>query len=299
VSKLGQKIESNIGDVRDYDQLKDVFTIYRPEIVFHLAAQPIVRLSYADTKLTYDTNIGGTVNLLECCRLSESVKVIINVTSDKCYENKEWLWGYRENDRLGGHDPYSSSKACSELITSAYRRSFFKDKCVSTVRAGNVIGGGDWQQDRLIPDCITALKGNTPIKLRNPDSVRPWQYVLEPLRGYMKLAGKMWSDGKKYSGAWNFGPAQGTAVTVLVLVQSIIHHWGSGSYVSSVLGERCHESKMLSLDISKAVNLLGWKPVLSVDEAVMHTVEWYANPKPDYNLCVKQIRDYSEVVNGN
>jgi CDP-glucose 4,6-dehydratase len=297
VSGLRDKVDSNIGDIRDYDKLESIFDNYHPEIVFHLAAQPIVRLSYDMPRLTYDTNLIGTVNVLDCCRLSDSVKVIINVTSDKCYENKEWVWGYRENDVLGGHDPYSSSKACSEIITSAYRDSFFKDKYVSTVRAGNVIGGGDWQFGRIVPDCIKSLKQGNSIGVRNLLSVRPWQFVLEPLKGYIMLAEKMCTDGGKYSGAWNFAPGQCSTTTVKELVTRIIHYWGSGSYTDlSGQQEQLVESRTLSLDISKSVNMLGWSPVLSIDEAVRYTTEWYKNPGPDYEFCVNQIREYSKVI---
>ncbi len=295
VSKLAWLISSNIGDIRDYRALKAIFEHYQPEIVFHLAAQPIVRLSYELPKVTYDTNIGGTVNLLECCRLTDSVRVIINITSDKCYENKEWVWGYRENDLLGGHDPYSSSKACSEIITSAYRDSFFRNNvAIATARAGNVIGGGDWQVDRLVPDCIRALRNSVPIGIRNPASVRPWQFVLEPLSGYLMLARKMWTDNKTYSGAWNFAPTQSSTVTVKELVGHILHRWGSGEYVDLSSGPDQPESKMLSLDSSKALHMLDWRSVLSLEGAVECTVDWYKNPSPDYDLCVKQIHDYSE-----
>lgn len=297
VTKLKDKIDSNIGNIGELGTLLEVFDKYQPEIVFHLAAQPLVRFSYKQPKLTYDTNIGGLVNLLECCRLTDSVKVIINITSDKCYENKEWIWGYRENDSLGGHDPYSSSKACSEIITSAYRDSFFREqmKFISTVRAGNVIGGGDWREDRLVPDCVRALKNNNPIGIRNPQSMRPWQYVLEPLSGYLLLASKMWNNGNKYSGAWNFAPDRSSLITVGELVKRLIGYWGGGKYedLSGGLAQP-HEAKLLMLDISKAVNLLGWKPVLGINEAIKYTVDWYKNPNADYDFCVKQISDYAE-----
>ncbi len=299
VSKLWDKIESNIGDVSDYESLKVIFDACQPEIVFHLVAQPLVRLSYRQPKLTYETNIGGTVNLLECCRNSDSVKVIINVTSDKCYKNKEWIWGYREIDELGGHDPYSSSKACSEIITSAYRKSFFTEqiKFVSTGRAGKVIGGGDWREDRLVPDCIKALKNNKPIGIRNPQSVRPWQYVLEPLYGYLLLASKMWEDGEKYSGAWNFAPDRSSVITVGELVKRLIGYWGCGEFEDLSEGlAQPHEAKLLMLDNSKAVNLLGWKPVLSIDEAIEKIARWYKNPDVDYDFCVRQIEDYVKQI---
>ena len=301
VAKVGNKIRSHIGDIRDYDKLKRIFDEYQPEFVFHMAAQPLVRLSYQQPKLTYDTNVGGTVNLLECCRLTDSVRVIINVTSDKCYENKEWVWGYRENDPVGGYDPYSSSKGCSEIITSAYRNSFFNvsehqqhNKSISSVRAGNVIGGGDWREDRLVPDCIRALRNNKPIGIRSPKSVRPWQYVLEPLSGYLVLASKMYENEEKYSGAWNFGPDYRSIITVEELVSSLIRYWGNGQYkdLSKRLADEPHEAKSLVLDISKATNLLNWRPTLTVNEAIEYAVNWYKAPDVDYDFCVKQINDY-------
>ncbi|MCJ7515965.1 MAG: CDP-glucose 4,6-dehydratase [Dehalococcoidia bacterium] len=298
VAKIGSKIKHNIGDITDYSKLKRVFNEYQPEVVFHMAAQSLVRLSYKQPKLTYDTNVMGTVNVLECCRLTDSVKVIINVTSDKCYENKEWIWGYRENDPVGGYDPYSSSKACAEIVTSAYRNSFFNicepNKSISSVRAGNVIGGGDWREDRLVPDCIRALRNNEPIGIRSPQSIRPWQHVLEPLSGYLLLASKMYEDGEKYSGAWNFGPDHKSIVTVEELVKSLIKHWGHGRYKDLSKGSsgEPHEAKSLILDISKAINLLNWKPTLSVNEAIEYTVNWYKASDVDYDFCVSQIVNY-------
>jgi CDP-glucose 4,6-dehydratase len=301
VSQVGNRITSIIGDIRDYEKLKSVFDGHQPEIVFHMAAQSLVRPSYQQPKLTYDTNIGGTVNILECCRLTDSVSVIINITSDKCYEEKKYNRGYKETDRLGGYDPYSSSKACCEMITSAYRNSFFNasefkkhHKSLSSVRAGNVIGGGDWREDRLIPDCIRALKNNEPIGVRSPRSVRPWQFVLEPLSGYMLLASKMYENGERYFGAWNFGPDDTPVITVEEVVKSVIKNWGNGHYqdLSQNLSNEPHESKALTLDISKAKNLLNWRPALNIDEAIEYTVDWYKASRVDYNFCVKQISDY-------
>jgi CDP-glucose 4,6-dehydratase len=299
---LNNRMVNVIGDIRDYQTLKKVFDNYQPEIVFHLAAQPLVRLSYSEPKLTYDTNIGGTVNILECCRLTDSVKVIINITSDKCYEDRHSPRGFRETDRMGGYDPYSSSKGCCELITSAYRNSFFHPdefnkhcKALSSVRAGNVIGGGDWRQDRLIPDCIKALKNNEPVGIRSPKAVRPWQFVLEPLSGYLLLASKMLEDGQKYADAWNFGPERTSCIAVEEVVKNLIQRWGSGSYndlsIKSLL--QPHESKVLMLDIAKVKKSLGWKPALTIDEAIQYTVDWYKTPDIDYDFCVKQINDYS------
>ena len=288
---LRDKIASSvIGDVRGIGTLHRIFESSSPEIVFHLAAQPIVRTSYAEPKLTYDTNIMGTVNVLECCRLSNSVKAVVVVTSDKCYENREWDWGYRENDALGGHDPYSSSKACAEIITAAYRDSFLRQqgKRIATARAGNVIGGGDWQTDRLVPDCIRALKKHEAIKVRNPQSVRPWQFVLEPLAGYLMLVEKlMGEDGEKYEGAWNFAPSADNTLTVKDIVESVIENWGEGRY--TVGYDYTPEAKMLMLDASKARRLLHWKPKLPISDAIRYTVDWYRNDKPDYDFCVRQL----------
>lgn len=301
VAKVWNKITSHIGDIRDYAKLKKIFDEHQPEVVFHLAAQSLVRLSYEQPKLTYDTNVGGTVNLLECCRLTDSVRIVINITSDKCYENKEWMWGYRENDAMGGYDPYSSSKGCSELLTSAYRNSFFNlseykkhKRSISSVRAGNVIGGGDWREDRLVPDCIKALRNHEPVVLRSPRSVRPWQHVLEPLSGYLLLASKMYEDGEKYSGAWNFGPDHESIITVEELVKRLTKYWGSGEYkvLAKGLSKEPHEAKSLVLDASKAIHLLGWRPALSLDEALEYTVNWYKAPHADYDFCLRQIRDY-------
>ena len=301
VTNMSDKMKSNIGDICDYGRLKNVFDECQPEIVFHMAAQPLVRFSYEQPKLTYDTNIGGTVNVLECCRLTGSVRVIINVTSDKCYHNNEWIWGYRENDPLGGYDPYSSSKGCSELITAAYRNCFFNaeeheghNKSISSVRAGNIIGGGDWREDRLIPDCVKSLKNDEAVGIRSPRSVRPWQHVLEPLSGYLLLASKMYEEGDKYSGAWNFGPDYKSVIEVEEVVRRLLKCWGSGEYLdlSSKSPHQPHEAQLLFLDISKATRLLKWMPVLNIDEAIDYTVKWYQTPNADYDFCVNQITDY-------
>ena len=234
ILNLKEKIVHIIGDIKDEEKLKNIFKKYKPDIVFHLAAQSLVRFSYKEPKLTYETNVMGTLNVLEAVREAKSVKVVIIVTSDKCYENKEWVYGYRENDPLGGHDPYSSSKACAELVVEAYRNSFFNPKnygkthqvALATVRAGNVIGGGDWQVDRLIPDCVKALSKGKPIKIRNPNAIRPWQHVLEPLSGYLLLVQKMWKEPTKYCEAWNFGPYEKDIATVKEIVEKVINLWG-------------------------------------------------------------------------
>lgn len=295
---LKNKITHIIGDVRNYKKLKEAFTKYRPEFVFHLAAQPIVRKSYLNPKETYDINVGGTVNVFECCRLTDSVKVIINITSDKCYKNKEWIWGYRENDPMGGYDPYSSSKGCSELITEAYRKSFFNPennreygKSLSSVRAGNVIGGGDWQKDRLIPDCIRALENNEDIKIRNPEATRPWQHVLEPLSGYLLLASKMYKEPRKLSGAWNFGPNYDSIVSVRKIVSMVVEKWGGGKWLDISDKNEPHEANLLSLDISKARNFLNWHPRWNIQKCIEKTMEWYKNYNNEnvYEICLNQI----------
>jgi CDP-glucose 4,6-dehydratase len=306
LARLENKITHIIGDVRDYNSLLKVFYEFKPEFVFHLAAQPIVKESYYAPKNTYDINIGGTVNVFECCRLSDSVKVILNITSDKCYENNESLWGYREIDPMGGYDPYSSSKGCSELITSAYRNSFFNPeqyknhgKSISSVRAGNVIGGGDWQTDRLIPDCIKAIETDKTIIIRNPYSIRPWQYVLDPLCGYILLAVKMYNQPEIYSGAWNFGPGDAQMVDVKKLVTKLIAGFGKGSWDVQNRSESYHETKLLSLDITKAKNLLGWSSVYNVDDTIRSTIEWYKNYKDSdvYQICTDQIVEYEKLLN--
>ncbi len=270
------------GDIRDHEHILSVFQTCQPEFVFHLAAQSLVRLSYKKPRQTYDTNVMGTINVLEAARATESVRVIINVTSDKCYENREWVWGYRENDPMGGHDPYSSSKGCAELVTSAYIKSFFppekygKDHQVAlaSARAGNVIGGGDWGTDRLVPDCIRALNQNKEIVIRYPEAIRPWQHVLEPLYGYLLLGTKLWENGPEYSTAWNFGPADIEAKTVKDVVEKICKLWGNGRYVTDKQSHP-HEAHWLRLDCSRAKIKLGWKPKFSVESSLEKTIEWY------------------------
>lgn len=296
-----------IGDVRNEKHLLSVFEKYQPEFVFHLAAQSLVRFSYKEPRLTYETNVMGTVNILEAIRKSKSVRAAAIITSDKCYENKEWIYGYRENDPVGGYDPYSSSKGCAELVVSAYRRSFLNPInqndhkiAISSARAGNVIGGGDWREDRLIPDCIKSLSGNKPITIRNPAAIRPWQHVLEPLSGYLLLGAKMYKDGAKYNGAWNFGPSDSDLITVEEITKKIVSYWGSGKYKNEISIKNPHEAKLLKLDCSKARSILKWYPVYNIDETLSKTIEWY---KMFYNeigkdnlfeYTIKQIRDYEK-----
>jgi len=253
---LEHKLKSVTGNICDADTLIRSMQAAQPKIVFHLAAQPLVRCSYENPSETFSTNIGGTVNVLEAIRHTPSVRAALIVTSDKCYENREWLWSYREHDRLGGHDPYSASKACVELVTEAYRKSFFdvngSTTALATARAGNVIGGGDWSKDRLVPDAIRALVGHEPLMIRNPDAVRPWQHVLEPLAGYLALAERLHEDGREWSGAWNFGPPDNSEVSVATVADKIIARWGEGEWRRVQLEKAPHEATYLKLDSSKS-----------------------------------------------
>ena len=306
---LEDKIAHVIGDVRDEEHLRSVFEEHQPDVVFHLAAQSLVRLSYREPKLTYATNVVGTVNLLEAARKTSSVRACITVTSDKCYENREWIYGYRETDPMGGYDPYSSSKGCAELVTSAYRRSFFSDygkthnTALASVRAGNVIGGGDWGEDRLIPDCVRAFNEEKGITLRSPSAVRPWQYVLEPLSGYLRLGALMCEDGARYSDPWNFGPDDESMITVEELVKLIIKHWGGGAYTTDT-SNHPHEVNLLKLDAGKARTMLGWKPAYNVFEAVERTVNWYKqfytgmSREELYQFTVRETLEYASRMNG-
>jgi len=307
---LDNKLIHIIGDVRDEKKLSSVFKKYQPEFVFHLAAQPLVRLSYTEPKLTYETNIMGTINVLEAIRKTDSVRVCVVITTDKCYENKEWVYGYRETDPMGGYDPYSSSKACTELVVSSYRNSFFNPEdygknhkvALSTVRAGNVIGCGDWGEDRLIPDCVKTLSQNKIINIRNPQATRPWQYVLEPLSGYLLLGSKMHKDGKRYSSAWNFGTNDNDIITVEEIVKSAINNWGNGDYKVDISSQP-HEAGLLKLDTSKARTFLGWKPVYNIYETIKRTINWYkrfyegVEKEELYKITINEIRDYVKYLN--
>ncbi|MDK2965978.1 CDP-glucose 4,6-dehydratase [Lacrimispora sp.] len=275
VAGLSGQMNSVIGDIRDLEHLKTVFHNTKPEIVFHLAAQPIVRDSYKDPVYTYETNVMGTVNLLECVRLTDSVRSFLNVTTDKVYENKEWEYGYRECDPLDGYDPYSNSKSCSELVTHSYAKSFFSGRgtAISTSRAGNVIGGGDFANDRIIPDCIRSAIKNQEIILRNPDSTRPYQHVLEPLAVYMTIAMKQYEDDS-YQGYYNVGPDDKDCVTTGELTNLFCEAWGQGITWSAKPDEGPHEANFLKLDCSKIKRVFGWTPRYGVKEAVNKTVEW-------------------------
>lgn len=302
LSGVGKLITSITGDVRDGKKLTGALTAARPEIVIHMAAQPLVRDSYKIPAETYEINVMGTVNLLEAVRNCASVKAVINVTTDKCYENQEWIWGYRENDRLGGYDPYSNSKACSELVTAAYRSSYFNPGeyvrhgiALATVRAGNVIGGGDWATDRLLPDCARSVLKGERILIRSPQAIRPWQHVLEPLAGYLMLAQRLYEDGAPFSESWNFGPDESDARTVEWLVRTFCSRWGGRASYEVEQGEHPHEAHYLKLDCSKAKARLGWHPRWGLDEAIGRIIDWtrtYQDGNDVKAVCREQIEAY-------
>lgn len=295
------------GDIRDLHAVTQAFEAARPEIVFHLAAQPIVRESYDDPKTTFDTNIGGTVNVLEAIRHTPSVRSAVIITSDKCYDNREWVWGYREIDPLGGHDPYSASKGAAEIVCTAYHRSYFAadgrgpHPGFATARAGNVIGGGDWAKDRIIPDCVRSLAADNPIVVRNPQATRPWQHVLDPLAGYLLLATRLLEDPDMFSGAWNIGPLASDQITVYELVERFVDAWGSGALETYQTGGKApHEAHLLNLSIDKAVSILKWKPVLDSSSAINWTVDWYKSwyqsKENMRDLTTRQINEFSKLV---
>jgi len=273
-----RRVAHREGDVRDLAAVQAAFDAARPEVVFHLAAQALVIPSYADPKGTFDTNVGGTVNVLECARSSPSVRAVVIVTSDKCYENLEWEYAYRENDRMGGHDPYSASKGAAELVVSAYRRSFFHEEGrpgLASARAGNVIGGGDWSPYRVVADCARSLAAGEPIQIRNPRSVRPWQHVLEPLGGYLALGARLSAEPRRYADAWNFGPDAGDHVDVAELAGLFVAAWGGGEVVVAPVPRAPHEAGMLRLSCEKAAHALGWRPRLDGREAIRWAADWY------------------------
>jgi CDP-glucose 4,6-dehydratase len=292
---------SKIGDVVDAENLKAAINSAKPEIVFHLAAQSLVRPSYDDPVGTYATNVMGTVHLLESVRQTSGVKAVVVITSDKCYENREWVWGYRENDPMGGYDPYSNSKGCAELVSAAYRSSFFSSGrysehgvALATARAGNVIGGGDWAKDRLIPDLIRAFADGRVVEIRNPKAIRPWQHVLEPLHGYLMLAEALYQRGPEFAEGWNFGPDEGDARPVEWIADRMTSHW-EGTQWMLAAGDHPHEAGFLRLDTSKARSSLGWRPKLRLDEALSMTVDWYRAVHGGADArawCLAQIADY-------
>jgi CDP-glucose 4,6-dehydratase len=280
-ARVAEGMRSVLGDVRDLFALQNAIQVAKPEIVIHMAAQPLVRESYLNPVETYATNVMGTVHLLESVRRTPGVRAVVNVTTDKCYENREWVWGYRENEPMGGHDPYSNSKGCAELVSAAYRSSFFnaashaQHGCsVATARAGNVIGGGDWAKDRLIPDILRGFEQGLPVHVRNPDATRPWQHVLEPLRGYFTLAQRLYEQGPSFAEGWNFGPNDEDSKPVGWIARHMVEMWGPKASWSTPPGEHPHEAHTLKLDISKARSRLGWHPALCLEEALQLTVEW-------------------------
>jgi CDP-glucose 4,6-dehydratase len=304
-AKVAAGMTSIVGDVRDYTLLRSSLEHHRPDVVFHLAAQSVVRQSYDDPVDTYSTNVMGTVHVLDAMRRIPGHAAIINVTSDKCYRNNEWPWGYRENDRLGGHDPYSNSKACSELVTQAFADSYFvataadaaSGKSVATARAGNVIGGGDWTRDQLVPDAVGALRDRRPVVLRNPRAIRPWQFVLDCLCGYLTLAERLSSDGPRYAGAWNFGPRQDDMLTVQALVERLIAKWPDSGNWAQDPGAHPHEAALLRLDTSKSQQQLDWTPRLTLTETVDWIVEWYDgyfNGGDARTLCLEQLQRFEQ-----
>lgn len=303
-AKISSLCESSlIGDICDLNGLRNALTKAAPDVVIHMAAQPLVRYSYENPIETYATNVMGTAHLLEAIRSSTSVRVVIIVTTDKCYENKEWVWGYRENEPMGGYDPYSSSKGCAELVTKAYRESFFSENeyinhrvAIASVRAGNVIGGGDWSADRLIPDAIRAFETNHPLIIRNPLAIRPWQHVLEPLSGYLVLAQAMFERGIAFSGAWNFGPQDSDARPVKEVIELLIRQWGSTTMWKQVGTHQPHEAHFLKLDCSKAKQVLNWRTRWNLEKAITTIVEWhhaYSKGGDMLAMTRKQIESYN------
>jgi CDP-glucose 4,6-dehydratase len=306
-ARIGELIDHVEGDVRDFAALQRTVAAARPELIFHFAAQPLVRLSYAEPVETYATNVMGTVHLLEAARQVPGVDAVVCVTSDKCYENREWVWPYRESDPMGGHDPYSSSKGCAELVVSAYRQSYFSSggPALASVRAGNVIGGGDWAVDRLVPDLVRAFEAGVSPLIRSPDAIRPWQHVLEALGGYLMLAERLLAEdlqdnGRSFAEAWNFGPSDKDARPVSWIVERMRAAWGGGAgRALPDTGPRPHEAGMLRLDTSKARAALGWQPILPLDQALDWIVAWHKAVATGYDaraVTLAQITDYSRAT---
>ena len=296
------------GDVRDFEKLNETIKTHKPEIIFHLAAQALVRTAYQHPRETYETNIMGSINVLEAVRQNECVKTVVMITSDKCYENVEQIWGYKETDRMGGYDPYSASKGCAELAISSYRNSYFnpKDytkhgKAIASVRAGNVIGGGDWSDNRLIPDCIRFIEAGKDIEIRNPIATRPWEHVLEPLSGYLKVGHKLIENPVEYATSFNFGPHISANKTVLEVVRRLVEYYGKGKVVDASDPNAVHENTLLNLDVTKAYVMLQWEAKWGLQEAVEKTVDWYKealNSQDMYDFCVKQILEHGEHLAG-
>jgi CDP-glucose 4,6-dehydratase len=305
-ARVDNVMRSIIGDIRDLSALKQALQTAQPEIVIHMAAQPLVRYSYQDPVETYSTNVMGTVHLLESVRNTSGVKAVVNITTDKCYENREWVWGYRENEPMGGYDPYSNSKGCAELVSSAYRSSFFNANtfeqhgvALATARAGNVIGGGDWARDRLIPDILAAFEQGKVVNIRNPHAIRPWQHVLEPLRGYLTLAERLFEYGPGYAEGWNFGPNDEDAKPVAWIVQKMAEMWGNDANWQIDSREHPHEAAYLKLDTSKARGRLNWHPALCLDDALKLVISWAKQRQSgadNRQLTLNQIHAYQALT---
>lgn len=304
---LHDKLYADVrGDTRDYIHLSQTIEKYQPEIIFHLAAQALVRTAYQHPKETYETNLMGSLNIMEAVRLHDCVKTVVMITSDKCYENVEQIWGYKETDRMGGYDPYSSSKGCTELMISSYRNSYFnpKDyakhgKAIASVRAGNVIGGGDWSDNRLIPDCIRYIEAGKDIEIRNPIATRPWEHVLEPLSGYLKVGQKLMENPVEYSTSFNFGPHISANKTVFEVVKRLVDYYGKGKVVDASDPNAVHENTLLNLDVTKAYVMLQWEAKWGLQEAIEKTVDWYKEAlhcNDMYDFCVKQILEHGEHI---
>lgn len=299
-ANVAQNMDSEIGDITDLNHITDSMMAFNPEVLIHMAAQPLVRLSYQDPVLTYATNVMGTVNVLEAARKCTNLKAIVSVTTDKCYENKEWAWGYRENEPMGGHDPYSSSKGCAELVTAAYRKSFFnenKSTFLASARAGNVIGGGDWAEDRLIPDILRAFANKEPVIVRNPLSTRPWQHVLEPLSGYLVLAQHLFEDGSSFAEGWNFGPKDEDCKPVSWILDKMVENWGNGAKWELDKNNNPHEAEYLKLDCSKAALKLNWYPKWNLEYTLESIIRWHQNYIAQVNVqeqCLLEIALYQK-----
>lgn len=297
-AKVAENMESEIGDITDLNHITESMVRFNPDVLIHMAAQPLVRLSYQEPALTYATNVMGTVNVLESARKCTNLKAIVSVTTDKCYENKEWPWGYRENEPMGGHDPYSSSKGCAELVTSAYRSSFFSTKDspnLASARAGNVIGGGDWSNDRLIPDILKAFEKKEAVIVRNPLATRPWQHVLEPLAGYLILAQNLYQDGSDYAEGWNFGPKDEDCKSVSWILDKMVSKWGNGASWELDKNNNPHEAGYLKLDCSKAATQLNWYPKWNLNYTLESIINWhqnYLNGKNIQEQCLLEINKY-------
>ena len=297
VAKVRSGMQHCLCDIRDLPAVHNHVNEFRPQVIFHMAAQPLVRRSYQEPVETYVTNVMGTVHLLEAARKCSDIRSIVNVTTDKCYENREGVWGYREDEPMGGHDPYSSSKGCAELVSAAYRQSFLSEThiAMATARAGNVIGGGDWAQDRLVPDILRALEKQLAVRIRNPHAIRPWQHVLEPLSGYLTLAQGLFHSGQDLAEGWNFGPLDDNARAVNWIAEQVCRFWGAEASWLPQEGDQPHEAAYLKLDISKAKQRLFWQPVWPLDRALAKTVEWHRawlKGTDMRELCLEQILDY-------